>query len=206
MEPRDWFAAATDGFREILARVSSEHLANPGLGDWDVRALLGHTTRAFLTVEAYLAANRRGQPADQPALGRPADYFRAASAALADPDQVGRRGREAGQALGPDPLATAAGIADRVSALVDATPDGATVLTPVGRMRLVDYLPARAFELTVHGIDLARATGQPVPEALLECAPEAVRLAVQIAPGDQRLEILLALTGRGALPSGYSVL
>ena len=32
----------------------------PGLGEWDVRALVGHTSRSLLTVEAYL-----GQPAQK---------------------------------------------------------------------------------------------------------------------------------------------
>jgi uncharacterized protein (TIGR03083 family) len=202
LEPRDWFAVAADGFREVLAGIEPDQLGDPGLGDWDVRALLGHTSRAFLTVETYLSA----EPKDEPVLAGPADYFRAAAAGLADPAQVDQRGRDAGQALGADALAAAAEIADRVTTLVDASSDDAPVSTPVGRMRLVDYLPARAFELTVHGIDLARATGQAVPRPLTEAAPEAIRLAAQIAEADQRLEILLALTGRGRLPEGYSVL
>ena len=27
----------------------------PGLGEWDIRALVGHTSRSLLTVEIYLA-------------------------------------------------------------------------------------------------------------------------------------------------------
>ena len=202
MGPREWFGAGAAGFRELVAGTDAGRLGEPGLGDWDVRALLGHTTRAFLTVEAYLAL----EPAEGPVLEDPADYFRAAAAALADPAQVNRRGVEAGAALGSDPLSAAREIADRVARLVETTPDDAPVSTPVGRMRLVDYLPARAFELTVHGLDLARATGQPVAAPLVEAAPEAIRLCAQIAEAGDRVEILLALTGRGGLPAAYSVL
>ena len=202
MGPREWFGAGAAGFRELVAGMDADRLAQPGLGEWDVRALLGHTTRAFLTVEAYLAV----EPVDGPVLETPADYFRAAATALADPAQVNQRGRDAGEALGSDPLESAIEIADRVAVLVDGTADDAPVTTPVGRMRLVDYLPARAFELTVHGLDLARATRQPVPAPLEEAAPEAIRLCAQIASPGDRVEILLALTGRGGLPAAYSVL
>ena len=38
-------------------------------------------------------------------------------------------------------------------------PDDASVATPFGTMTLVDYLPSRVFELTVHRLDVVTATG-----------------------------------------------
>ena len=90
--------------------------------------------------------------------------------------------------------------------LVGRTPDDAVASTPLGGIRLIDYLPTRAFELTVHGIDLARATRQQIPDELLEATRPGLMLCATIAGADQRLEALLALTGRQSLPTGFTVL
>ena len=56
----DWAdacAAFTEGaawFVTTVGRVG-DRWTRPGLGDWDVRALVGHTSRALLTVEEYAA-------------------------------------------------------------------------------------------------------------------------------------------------------
>jgi len=72
-------------------------------------------------------------------------------------------------------------------------------------MRVGDYLPTRTFELVVHGADIAAATGLPVtfPRAVLaEAAALAARTAVELGRG---AAVLAALTGRAALPPGFSV-
>ncbi|MGP5080414.1 mycothiol maleylpyruvate isomerase [Corynebacterium variabile] len=174
-----------------------------------MRALLGHTCRAFLTVENYLAAATAATPTGE--LPTPEDYFRATRARLADPTAVMLRGRDAGQALGQHPQQTAAEIADRVTRLVTVTPADAPVSTPVGRMRLRAYLPTRAFELTVHG--LVRALGLPddpagdsAGAAFVDCLGPAVDLCTRIAAPADRFAGLRALIGRGQLPPGFSVL
>ena len=48
-------------------------------------------------------------------------------------------------------------IATRVLAQVKSAADEILVSTPVGGMRLIDYLPSRVFELAVHTLDLATA-------------------------------------------------
>jgi hypothetical protein len=76
----------------------------------------------------------------------------------------------------------------------------------VGGVRLSDYLPTRTFELVVHGIDIARAAGiDPAPPlpALRSSAVLAAELAVD---NDDGVRILEALTGRGALERGFTVL
>jgi len=208
VDERTWFGTAARGFREVVGGLREKRWDDPGLGEWDVRSLLGHTTRAFLTLETYLGAAADAHPGGSapPGPGSAADYFRAARQGLADPAQVVARGREAGRALGDRPARAALEIAARVTELVDRTPDDAPVATPVGPMRLVDYLPTRAFELTVHGIDLARATGVGVPTDLEVCAGAAVTLAVELADPAGAVEVLSAVTGREPLPEGFSVL
>ena len=72
-------------------------------------------------------------------------------------------------------------------------------------IRLHTYLPTRTFELAVHGLDIARATGLSfdVPDDVLD---EAMVLAARIgvATGDGET-LLLALTGRAVLPASFSV-
>ena len=201
MHAREWFEGAATGVVELLPGLAGR-LDHPGLGVWDVRALLGHTSRALLTIEHYLDAERR---CTEPELASAADYFQRARAGLADAEAVARRGVDSGAALGADPVGAVREHARRVVALVAATTDDATVTTPLGTMRLRDYLPTRAFELTVHGIDLARATGQAVPALLLERAASCLELIAGLAAPEQRLELLLAATGRASLPEGFSV-
>lgn len=198
---RHWFDGAADGFLEAVQGVRTDDLDRPGLGVWDLRGLLGHASRAFATIETYL-----GAPPGETLLASPSEYFAAARAALADPAQVAVRGRQAGDALGPDPVGAIRTLATRVRTLVEATADDAMLATPVGAITLANYLPTRAFELTVHGIDIARATGRPIPSRLAEVVPHAIALATAIAAPAQQHEVLLAITGRDALPEGFTVL
>ena len=193
------FGAAAGWFVDTAARVG-DRWDRPGLGEWDVRALVGHTSRSLLTVEAYLA-----RPAATVELASALDYFRATSALAAGP-AVAAPGREAGVALGADPAAAVAEIAARVVPLVDAR-DGTELLTTiVGGMRLADYLPTRIFELAVHTADLATALGVP-PEVPPPAATAALQLVTELAvAGGSAGPLLLAATGRPAYPAGFSVL
>lgn len=131
-----WFVGTTE--------LVGDRWSQPGLGEWDIRALVGHTSRSLLTVEAYLA-----QPAAAIELSSAIDYFHATSTIAAGP-AVATRGRQAGEALGPDPAAAVAQIAARVLPLVDAQDGTELVTTIAGGMALSDYLPTRTFELAVH--------------------------------------------------------
>ncbi|GAA4664569.1 maleylpyruvate isomerase N-terminal domain-containing protein [Kineococcus glutinatus] len=172
----------------------------PGLGEWDVRALVGHTSRSLLTVEEYLA-----RPAAAVEVPSTAGYYRATREIAAGPG-VAVRGRDAGTALGADPAAAVARIAGRVLPLVDGC-SGAELLTTIaGGMRLADYLPTRTFELAVHTADLATALGEP-PDVPESAAAQALRVVADLAAGDGTAgPLLLAATGRTGLPAGFSVL
>lgn len=79
--------------------------------------------------------------------------------------------------------------------------------TPVGTMTLSGYLPTRTFELVVHGHDLASTLGVSAPPQLAEPARSCLRLAMSLAVEQGAAgDVLLALTGRGPLPPGFSVL
>ncbi|MGA8210227.1 MAG: hypothetical protein WB798_08735, partial [Nocardioidaceae bacterium] len=86
------FSDAADWFVDTTALVG-DRWARPALGEWDVRSLVGHTSRALLTVEAYLA-----RPAAAVELESPADYVRA-TRSIATGADVAARGRQAGRAL-----------------------------------------------------------------------------------------------------------
>jgi uncharacterized protein (TIGR03083 family) len=193
--------AFADAARWFVATVSAvgDRWNQSGLGEWDVRALVGHTSRSLLTVEAYLA-----QPARAAEIDSPADYVRATRGIAASP-AVAARGRDAGEALGADPPAAVADISARVLPLVDACRGDELVTTIAGGMRMADYLPTRTFELTVHTSDLAVALGMPlgVPAT---AAAEALRLVTDLAVQDGTAgRLLLGATGR-PVPGGYSVL
>src|SRR5215472_7359373 len=167
------YADAAGWFVRTAALVA-DRWDRPGLGEWDVRALVGHTSRALLTVETYLA-----RPAAAADIGCAADYFRATRAAAAGA-AVAARGRDAGTALGSDPAAAVAQIAARVVALVDDRDGTELVTTIAGVMRLGDYLPTRTFELAVHTADLATALGVS-PDVPATAAAQALAIIADLA-------------------------
>jgi len=192
------FDAAAGWFVRTAALVGTRW-DEPGLGEWDVRALVGHTSRSFLTVEEYLA-----RPATGVDVASTADYYRAIRGMTAGP-AVAQRGRDAGAALGDAPAAAVAEIAARVLPFVAACTGDELPTTIAGGMRLADYLPTRTFELVVHTCDLAVALGEPmnVPQP---AAAEALALVSELAVrGGTVGPLLLAATGRG-MPDGFSVL
>lgn len=173
----------------------------PGLGQWDMRALVGHTSRALITVEHYL-----GRPADIERVTSAAEYYeRTGSSPAVDADAVLQRGIEAGEALGDDPARMFRTIAERVAQQMLGVSDE-LIETIVGGMRLSSYLPTRTFELVVHGLDIAdaaRIRRDPPDAALRRTLGLATELAVRSGEGSR---VLLALTGRMRLEGGFSVL
>ncbi len=74
-------------------------------------------------------------------------------------------------------------------------------------MTLVDYLPTRIFELSVHGLDLARALTLVEPAGLEPGIRASLELAGQLAADSpSATTLLLALTGRGGLPPDFTLL
>lgn len=206
---REGFRAAAFGLSELVGQLGVEDWERPGLGEWDVRALVGHTSRALSTVETYLGKEVSGPRAEGPV----AYYLKVLSSAT-DPAErhrldasIAERGREAGAALGDDPALGVSQLAERVVGLVDRTPGDALLATPAGTMTLTDYLPTRTFELAVHSLDLARSTGLEVPSCLLPAIASSCALAGALAGRlPSAPDLLLLLCGRTGLPEHLSVL
>jgi uncharacterized protein (TIGR03083 family) len=200
---RATYAEAAVAFLDLAAQVPLDRYAGPGLGSWDLRSLIGHTGRSLVTVVQYLDTR-----ADEVAAEDAADYFAVVSrmAHGTTRDAVHLRGIEAGIALGEDPMASLRASRDDAEAALDLLEGTDPVVnTAAGGMRVSDYLPTRTFELTVHSLDIARATGldfTPPAEALADTLALASASALRQGYG---VDVVLALTGRQPLPSGASV-
>jgi len=195
------YASAAHAFADLVARLPQGRWAESGLGEWDLRSLVGHTSRALITVDAYL-----DKPADEAVVTSVAQYYVLSSQAASgvDPHAITERGRVAGRALGDDPAAAVRELVDRVLAKL-AGADDSIIETIAGGMYTSVYLPTRTFELAVHSRDIARAAGieAELPEAVVRAAAlMATDIAVELGRG---AEVLDALTGRVALPADFSV-
>jgi hypothetical protein len=161
---------------------------------------VGHTSRSLITVDTYL-----DRPAAEAVIDGPAEYYARAARLATDAAAVAERGREAGRNLGDDPAGFVDALVARVLPRVDRD-DDPVIETIGGGMLLSRYLLTRTFELVVHGLDIARAARRPNPdysEALLtEVATTAAEVAVRSGHGP---EVILALTGRQPLPTGFSI-
>jgi uncharacterized protein (TIGR03083 family) len=196
------YTAAAEAITDLVRRIPDDAWDGPGLGDWDLRSLVGHASRSFVTVSTYLRA-----PAEREDLASAVDYvarLREMAAGLGAADVVGR-GRQAGRDLGADPAAAVDALAR--AALSDVADAGDPLITVIGGLgiRLSNYLPTRTFELAVHGLDIARAAAVELvlPDDVLEEATVlATRVGVALGHGET---VLLALTGRTTLTEGFSV-
>src|SRR3712207_2039962 len=117
------FAEAATAYAALVAAIARDKWTQPGLGEWDLRALVGHTSRSLITVETYL-----GQPAATEEVTSPAAYL--AGGAAVDHASVAERGRAAGQALGEDPAGFVRALVDRVLPMVAGDDD--PLITTVG--------------------------------------------------------------------------
>lgn len=201
-DPRTTFAAAAGAFTDLVRRLPDTAFDGPGLGEWDLRALVGHTSRSLITVSTYLQTR-----AEREDVTSAADYYlKVTPSALGiDPAAVAERGRQAGRDLGADPASAVARLAEQ--ALADLAAAGDPLIEVIGGqgIRLSAYLPTRTFELAVHGLDIARAAGvafAPPPEVLADATRLAADIAALAGHGET---VLLALTGRAALPPSFSI-
>ena len=192
------FSQAAHAFADLVRTIPEDRWTGPGLGEWDLRALVGHTSRSLITVETYL-----NQPAEVEDVRTPEAYYLAI--ANVDPVAVAERGRAAGVALGEDAVGFIDALVARVLPAADR-PDNPLITTVAGGMRLANYLPTRTLELVVHSLDIAAAIGRPAPEFGEQVLAEVIGLAAGAAVLQGRgPELLLALTGRRPLPSDFSV-
>src|SRR4029077_514144 len=151
------FAAAARSASDAIAQTPANAWDGPGLGEWTVRDLVGHTSRSLVTVIDYLA-----RPVAEEIVLSASAYLAAISGGTIDTDAVTERGRQAGRDLGDDPASRFHALVDEAVRVAEGTDPDLVVHTLVGGMRVAAYLPTRTFELCVHGLDIAAATGIPV--------------------------------------------
>lgn len=199
-ETQTAYEQAANWFVNTIPNAGS-HWDAKALGEWTIRDLVGHASRALSTVESYVS-----KPVTTVEVGCGVEYFRRALDAAGNPAAVAQRGRDAGAALGPDPAVAVAEIADRVVALVHASAADTLVATPMGGMRLIEYLPTRTFELTVHTCDLATALGQQFAVPRGAAAQSLALMSALAADAGLSGTLLLAATGRQPLRDGFTVL
>lgn len=198
---RKTYLEAGEYFGGVVDQVDIDAWDDPALGEWCVRDLAGHTYRSFTTVLSY--SDKPGEKVD---LERPVDYFLKAFESLSDPKQVAERGRAAGLEIIDDPRMMVRGFAMYVKNKLEELDDGHIMGTPVGGIRLIDYLPTRTFELIIHTMDLAKAVGveAPPPERGMAATLE---ILGQIAHHrGQGPDVIRGVTGRGGLSNRFSVL
>jgi len=213
-DTRDAFTEATHWFVAVTHDLGTRAADDPsvwdevGLGEWTVRDLVGHTSRALSTVLVYLEAAADAGSDRAIEVTSPAAYFGRALAA-GTPAVIAQRGRDTAASLGADPAAAVTALAERVLARV-ATLDGAEPAdTPAGRIRIAEYLPSRTVELTVHTSDLLQSQGVPAAEQTVpEVAAAAALHVLADLAAHQGLaaQLLRAATGRAPLPAGFTVL
>jgi uncharacterized protein (TIGR03083 family) len=196
------FASAAEAYAALVRRISPADWDGPGLGDWDLRSLVGHASRSLITVSTYLHTT-----ADREDVSSAVDYYVQIRDYLstAGADEVTERGRQAGRDLGSDPVAKIDDLLGTVMAELDDVDDPLIAVFGGLGIRLSNYLPTRTFELAVHGLDIIAATGiaATLPADVLEEATLlAARVGVALGSGES---VLLSLTGRAALPAGFSV-
>jgi|307.fasta_scaffold72859_2 uncharacterized protein (TIGR03083 family) len=174
---------------EAVRAVPDSGWDAPGLGDWNVRELVGHANRGHTTVADYLVRPQQPEPPGS-------TYF--------SDEAIAARGREAVRALGADPASAVAAASTAVVELIEQSPPDAKIGSPAGTMTLAQFLPSRTAELTIHALDIVRAIG-----ADLSAPPTALRESLvyvaQRAARKSGQDVLLALSGRAPLPAGYSV-
>jgi uncharacterized protein (TIGR03083 family) len=197
------FREAAEGFAALVERVSATDPAaweQPGLGVWNLRALVGHTSRSLSTLITYLK-----KPAAVEDIDSPERYYALTAHQTGVADAVAERGRQAGTNLGDQPARTINDFTERAIAAAATADPNALITTIGGGMRVRTYLPTRTFELVVHSLDIAAATDQPAPvtpNATAEATELAARIAVLLGHGPA---VLTALTGRRTLPHHFSI-
>ncbi|PZF62502.1 mycothiol maleylpyruvate isomerase [Curtobacterium sp. MCBD17_034] len=195
------FSSSADAFVAVVAQVPHDAWERPALGEWTVRSLVGHTTRALLTVEQYLHL----EPPAEVTIPTAALYYATVYEQFTDSNAVTQRGIAAGIWLGDEQLLRITDALARAKAAIEAAPPDRAVSIGGMGIPLEEYLRTRVFELVVHTIDLARAIEVPCappPDAVESCAVLAVSAGNARGDGEA---VLLALTGRGSLPDGFSV-
>ncbi len=190
---REAFRDAADYLVNAAHAVPDNAWGAPGLGEWNVRDLLGHACRSFLTFADYVSET----PPSEVEVANAIEYFAWFQQIPAgDHAAITQRGRDAGAALGADPVAATVELRARALDALDAAPDDRVMKTAAGGMLVHEYLRTRTFELVVHTIDLRHAIGRPVEPPASAAAEVLEILSALTVRGKHVSRVVAMLTGR----------
>ena len=199
----------------LVGFIGPEQWDQPGLGEWNVRALVGHASRALVTVEEYLVvpdpavapgpADADGDADETDAVDGASRYFLGTHENPTLHAQVAARGRQAADELGASPAVGIGQLASRVIGLLGGAPPGSVFATRFGTLAFATYLHTRTVEIVVHGLDISAAC-----ELSLEVPEDPRRLTLEVMSGVARHRgedhaVIRALGGRTALPAGFNL-
>ena len=200
---REAFGEAATFFTGLVRQVREEQWSAPALGVWTVRELARHGANAFVSIAAWDSTART---ADSVEMAGAVDFYVRVLAPGGPGETIAERQRKAAQELTGDLRQKVTADSARALALLDDIPDDHPTRSLAGGMRFVDWLDTRTLELTVHGLDLAKAIGvaaDPPQMALRKTLAVLAELAIMRGVAG---ELALALTGRGPLPDGFSLM
>lgn len=185
------YIQAADAFLNLVRLIRPNDWETAALGSWSVRDLVGHTSRALLTVEQFAAT----QP-ESITLRDSVDYYLHAFSGLGTNIHIAERGVQTGKELGPDPLASITRLHHRVMQLLESLPENHSMDTRVGGIRLSDYLPSRTTELLIHSLDLSSVLAiefKPPGDALKDVLLLLADLAIA---NEQAMDFMMLACGR----------
>ncbi len=186
------FRFASTWYRSLVGAVDDHRWDQAALGDWSVRELVAHTTRAYKTIVEYTG----GDVKDDTEIYSAAGYFRTVLAEQTPHVHIAARAkREAADVA--DPVSLVDDWAAKAERVVEASAPAGPVHTFVGEMQLDQYLATRVVELVIHGLDLAAAIDLPTP-APASSARVALEVLLDLGRAEDLSSILCLLTGRAA--------
>jgi uncharacterized protein (TIGR03083 family) len=192
---RDAFRASAEWFVAVVDDVGSDGWERPALGEWNVRELVGHTSRNCLLITDYLDVGSTGQVVVGPFAFWNAVLSKERSAVHAS---IAEQAAEQALSLGPDVAASMRELIERTIQLVDRASDTAALrFGSAGTLALIDLLPSRVVEFVGHGLDICHAIGREHADL----PPDTARFAaVLLASRGDPVAITQALLGRNGSP------
>lgn len=201
------FIDAAEWLEGLTKGIAPKELDQPALGEWSLRELVAHTSRAVSVVEEYyrpFPPDGRLVQDDYPLRIAGADY----ASAMGNPglhSEVAERGRREAVLIGDDPRAEVAARVQRAVAIVKQAPEGAVFETRFSTAGFASYLCTRTVELVVHGVDICSVLRMEsrVPERAARVAL-AVLAEIALHRGES-VPVVRALAGRAPLPAHFGL-
>lgn len=202
----DAFVEAAGWYAGLVPRIAAGKLDGPGLGEWSLRELVAHGSRALTTVVEYFRTASSGAvPEDDSPIESAGAYFLSVHDNAALHRDVAERGRREAAGLGGDLSGAVAARAGEAVNVVRAAAADSVFETRLGAVGFATYLCTRTVELVVHGIDVCAAADidADVPDGAAALTLE-VMADLSRRRGDT-VDVVRALAGRANLPENFSL-